>query len=153
MNSSNIRNKINVKSKLNFDMSKVLGSLSFHNIRLGLLFKSKVNEEQLLLIASNLAQIYNYASTFYNLDWSFSVIVNHLPTLLAERRLKVADAVRATGISKTTLHKIYNDQSSRIDFDTIDKLCEFLEVEVGDIFEYVASSDAENVQALDSKKN
>ncbi|MDX1786888.1 MAG: helix-turn-helix transcriptional regulator [Psychrobacter sp.] len=83
------------------------------------------------------------------------MIVNHLPTLLAERRLKVADAVRATGISKTTLHKIYNDQSSRIDFDTIDKLCEFLEVEVGDIFEYVdvASSDAENVQALDSKKN
>ncbi|MGO1282742.1 MULTISPECIES: helix-turn-helix domain-containing protein [unclassified Psychrobacter] len=65
------------------------------------------------------------------------MIVNHLPTLLAERRLKVADAVRATGVSKTTLHKIYNDQSSRIDFDTIDKLCEYLEVEVGDIFEYV----------------
>ncbi|MFI8554651.1 helix-turn-helix domain-containing protein [Psychrobacter sp. NPDC077938] len=57
--------------------------------------------------------------------------------LLAERRLKVADAVRATGVSKTTLHKIYNDQSSRIDFDTIDKLCEYLEVEVGDIFQYV----------------
>ncbi len=75
------------------------------------------------------------------------MIVNHLPTLLAERRLKVADAVRATGISKTTLHKIYNDQSSRIDFDTIDKLCEFLEVEVGDIFEYVP--DAEE---LDLKK-
>lgn len=75
------------------------------------------------------------------------MIVNHLPTLLAERRLKVADAVRATGISKTTLHKIYNDQSSRIDFDTIDKLCEFLEVEVGDIFEYVP--DAED---LDLKK-
>ena len=67
----------------------------------------------------------------------FRMIVNHLPTLLAERRLKVADAVRATGVSKTTLHKIYNDQSSRIDFDTIDKLCEYLEVEVGDIFEYV----------------
>ncbi|TSB23651.1 helix-turn-helix transcriptional regulator [Psychrobacter sp. YGAH215] len=83
------------------------------------------------------------------------MIVNHLPTLLAERRLKVADAVRATGISKTTLHKIYNDQSSRIDFDTIDKLCEFLEVGVGDIFEYVdvASSDAENVQALEPKKS
>ena len=58
MNNSNIRNKINVKSKLNFDMSKLLGSFSFHNITLGLLFKSKVNEEQLLLIASNLAQIY-----------------------------------------------------------------------------------------------
>ena len=72
------------------------------------------------------------------------MIVNHLPTLLAERRLKVADAVRATGVSKTTLHKIYNDQSSRIDFDTIDKLCEYLEVEVGDIFEYVEDIKAKN---------
>ena len=74
------------------------------------------------------------------------MIVNHLPTLLAERRLKVADAVRATGVSKTTLHKIYNDQSSRIDFDTIDKLCEYLEVEVGDIFEYVEEDKEKNTQ-------
>ena len=74
----------------------------------------------------------------------FRMIVNHLPTLLAERRLKVADAVRATGVSKTTLHKIYNDQSSRIDFDTIDKLCEYLEVGVGDIFEYVTEIEAED---------
>ncbi|MEZ7518860.1 helix-turn-helix domain-containing protein [Psychrobacter sp. NPDC078370] len=74
------------------------------------------------------------------------MIVNHLPTLLAERRLKVADAVRATGVSKTTLHKIYNDQSSRIDFDTIDKLCEYLEVEVGDIFEYVKEDKEKNTK-------
>ena len=65
------------------------------------------------------------------------MIVNRLPLLLAEKRLKVADAVRETGISKTTLHKIYNDQSTRIDFDTIDKLCEYLNVTVCDIFEYV----------------
>ena len=74
------------------------------------------------------------------------MIVNHLPTLLAERRLKVADAVRATGVSKTTLHKIYNDQSSRIDFDTIDKLCEYLEVEVGEIFEYVKEDKDKNTK-------
>ena len=76
----------------------------------------------------------------------FKMIVNHLPTLLAERRLKVADAVRATGVSKTTLHKIYNDQSSRIDFDTIDKLCAYLEVGVGDIFEYVEEDKEKNTQ-------
>ena len=66
--------------------------------------------------------------------------------MLAERRLKVADAVRATGVSKTTLHEIYNDQSSRIDFDTIDKLCEYLEVEAGDIFEYVEEDKEKNTQ-------
>jgi putative transcriptional regulator len=76
----------------------------------------------------------------------FKMIVNHLPTLLAERRLKVADAVRATGVSKTTLHKIYNDQSSRIDFDTIDKLCAYLEVGVGDIFEYVEEKKVEVIE-------
>lgn len=72
------------------------------------------------------------------------MIVNRLPLLLAEKRLKVADAVRETGISKTTLHKIYNDQSTRIDFDTIDKLCEYLDVKVGDIFEYVPNEKSEN---------
>ena len=76
----------------------------------------------------------------------FRMIVNHLPTLLAERRLKVADAVRATGVSKTTLHKIYNDQSSRIDFDTIDKLCEYLGVGVGDLFEYVAEVEPKDIK-------
>ena len=72
------------------------------------------------------------------------MIVNRLPLLLAEKRLKVADAVRETGISKTTLHKIYNDQSTRIDFDTIDKLCEYSDVKVGDIFEYVPNEKEEN---------
>ena len=76
----------------------------------------------------------------------FRMIVNHLPTLLAERRLKVADAVRATGVSKTTLHKIYNDQSSRIDFDTIDKLCEYLGVGVGELFEHVTEVEADNIK-------
>ena len=54
MNSS----KINEKYKLNFDYRKVFESLNFHDIRLVLIFKAKVNEEQLSLIASNLAQIY-----------------------------------------------------------------------------------------------
>ncbi|SDC58918.1 putative transcriptional regulator [Acinetobacter marinus] len=47
--------------------------------------------------------------------------------------MKVSDLVRATGMSKTTLHKLYNGQSTRIDFETLDKICDLLEVEVGDI--------------------
>lgn len=42
---------------------------------------------------------------------------------------------------------MYDAQSSRIDFVTIDKLCEYLEVEVGDVFEYV-----EDIKTEDSKK-
>lgn len=65
------------------------------------------------------------------------MIKSNLPVLLAERRMKVADLIRMTNISKSTMHKIYNDQTSRIDFETIDKICEALDVQVGDIFEYV----------------
>lgn len=64
------------------------------------------------------------------------MIINRFPVILAEKRLRVADVVRATGMSKTTLHKLYNDDSSRIDFETLDKLCRFLEVQVGDLLEY-----------------
>ena len=61
------------------------------------------------------------------------MIVCNLPVLLAERRMKVADVARETGMSKTTLHKLYNGQATRIDFETIVKLCLLLNVEVGDL--------------------
>ena len=64
------------------------------------------------------------------------MIKSNLPVLLAERRLKVADLIRMTDISKSTMHKIYNDQTTRIDFETIDKICEALDVQVGDLFLY-----------------
>ena len=51
--------------------------------------------------------------------------------------------VRLTGISKTTLHKIYKDESTQIDFDTIDKLCDFLDVTRGETFEYVPHEQVE----------
>ena len=39
-----------------------------------------------------------------------------------------------TGINKTTLHKLYNGELTRIDLDTIDRICEHLDIQVGDLF-------------------
>jgi len=61
------------------------------------------------------------------------MIISNLAVLLAERKLKVADLVKSTGINKSTLHKLYNDESVRIDFETIDKICIALDVGVGDL--------------------
>ena len=74
------------------------------------------------------------------------IILYNLPVLLAERRMKVADLIRMTRISKSTMHKIYNEQTSRIDFETMDKICEALDIGVGDIFEYIKESKAENTE-------
>ena len=61
------------------------------------------------------------------------MIISNLAVLLAERKLTVAALVSSTGINKSTLHKLYNDESVRIDFETIDKICIALDVEVGDL--------------------
>ena len=65
------------------------------------------------------------------------MIKNKFPLLLAERRMKVPEVSNKTNISKRTLYKIHNDQSTRIDFDTLDKLCKLFSVQVNDIIEYV----------------
>lgn len=62
------------------------------------------------------------------------MIVCKLPIVLAERKMRVADLIRGTGINKTTLHKLYNGELTRIDLDTIDRICTYLEIEVGDLF-------------------
>ena len=74
------------------------------------------------------------------------MIISNLAVLLAERKLKVADLVRSTGINKSTLHKLYNDESVRIDFETIDKICIALDVGVGDllIFKKVDNNQNDN---------
>ncbi len=65
------------------------------------------------------------------------MIISKFPKLLFDRKLKVADVARATTLSKTTLHKLYNEDSTRIDFDTLDQLCKFLNIGVGDLLQYV----------------
>ncbi|MFV5524722.1 helix-turn-helix transcriptional regulator [Acinetobacter variabilis] len=61
------------------------------------------------------------------------MIKSNLAVLLAERKMRVADLVKETGINKSTLYKLYNDESVRIDFETIDKICLALNVGVGDL--------------------
>ena len=48
--------------------------------------------------------------------------------------MRVADLIRGTGINKTTLHKLYNGELTRIDLETIDRICDYLDVQVGDLF-------------------
>ncbi|NAR79832.1 MULTISPECIES: helix-turn-helix transcriptional regulator [Acinetobacter] len=73
------------------------------------------------------------------------MIISNLAVLLAERKLKVADLVRSTGINKSTLHKLYNDESVRIDFETIDKICIALDVGVGDLLIFKKIDNNQNV--------
>ncbi|KJD42544.1 helix-turn-helix domain-containing protein [Paenibacillus terrae] len=68
------------------------------------------------------------------------MIVNHLSEIMGRKRLKVADVVAGTGLAVNTVSGLYHDKVKRVDLDTMDKLCAFLEVKLGDILEHVADT-------------
>lgn len=61
----------------------------------------------------------------------------HLSRLMGERKLKVVDVARQTGLHRNTVTLLYNETAARIDMDAIDKLCELFGIEVGELFERV----------------
>ena len=61
----------------------------------------------------------------------------HLGRLLGERRLRASEVARKTGINKNTLSSLYNEKVSGIRFDTLERLCKFLNCSIGELIEYI----------------
>lgn len=64
----------------------------------------------------------------------------HLSRLMGERKLKVVDIARETGLHRNTVTLLYNETATRVDVETIDKLCRYFDCAVGDLFEFVAEN-------------
>ena len=62
-----------------------------------------------------------------------------LSTLMGQRKLKVADVVRAAGVPRTTVTALYKETAERIDLDSIEALCRYFECDVGDLLQIEAS--------------
>lgn len=61
----------------------------------------------------------------------------HVSRLMGEKKKKISDVSVATGINRGTLTRLYYEKAERIELDTLDKLCEYFECDVQDIFEFV----------------
>lgn len=48
---------------------------------------------------------------------------SNLSTLMGSRRYSIKDVHEKTGLSRNTISNLYNDKATRIDFETIYKLC------------------------------
>ena len=64
------------------------------------------------------------------------MLKTNLAVLMAERGLKISDLYEATGISKTTLMAIADNAGKGIQYDTVDKLCNYLNVSPKEFFIY-----------------
>jgi len=55
---------------------------------------------------------------------------------MGERKLKVIDVARETGLHRNTINLLYKETATRVDIETIDKLCHLFKCNVSDLFEY-----------------
>ena len=62
------------------------------------------------------------------------MILCNLAAIMGERRLKISKVAADTGISRTTLTALYYDYGKGVQFDTANKLCEYLDVDMSELF-------------------
>ncbi|WP_245939818.1 helix-turn-helix domain-containing protein [Stenomitos frigidus] len=73
-------------------------------------------------------------------------MICRLPSLIDERNLKLSEAGKPDkrltqrklaediDVATTTLNRLYNNDFTRVDVNTIERLCNYFECEVGDLF-------------------
>lgn len=64
----------------------------------------------------------------------------HLSKLMGERKLKISDVARDTGLHRNTITLLYQETATRVDIEAIDALCRYFNVPVGDVFEFIDDS-------------
>lgn len=59
----------------------------------------------------------------------------HFARLLGERKLKIADVARDTGINRGTLTRLYYETAERVEIDVLDKLCDYFGIDLPELLE------------------
>lgn len=65
----------------------------------------------------------------------------HLSRFMGERKIKIAELARATGIHRNMLTLLYFENAKRIEFDVMEKLCRYFDCSIQDLFEIVDESE------------
>lgn len=60
----------------------------------------------------------------------------NLARLMGERKMKIVDVARETGLNRNTITLLYKETAQRIDLDALDKLCKLFDCKVGELLEF-----------------
>ncbi len=65
------------------------------------------------------------------------MIKNNLSEILGRKRIKMSELQNLTGLSYSSINDLYHNKTNSISFETMNKLCNALEVPLGELFEHI----------------
>ena len=66
-----------------------------------------------------------------------------LSTLMGKSRYSIQDVHLKTGLARSTVTQLYHDKATRIDFETVEKLCNLFGCEIGELLVLEGTTDKE----------
>jgi putative transcriptional regulator len=72
---------------------------------------------------------------------------NNFSTILGSKLISVSKVHRETGISRTTLTNLYYRRSKNVSINTLKTLCDYLNVSLSELIEYVPEKEKEGETA------
>jgi len=64
----------------------------------------------------------------------------HLSRIMGEKKLKIADVARDTGINRGTITRLYQETAVRVEFDVLEQLCVYLECDISELLELITDN-------------
>jgi len=77
-------------------------------------------------------------------------MTSNLSALMGKHRYKIQDVHERTGLARRTISYLYNDKATRIDYSTIEKLCQFFECGVEQLF--ILNDDRNHLKTEEDKR-
>jgi putative transcriptional regulator len=65
------------------------------------------------------------------------MLKNNLSKIMGEQRIKIYELEKLSGISRSTLTRLYYNKTITISFNTLENICRALECTTSDILEYL----------------
>ncbi|HCE2224756.1 TPA: helix-turn-helix transcriptional regulator [Vibrio parahaemolyticus] len=59
----------------------------------------------------------------------------HLARLMGERKMRISDVMRETGLSRTTVTLLYKETALKVDLEALDRLCDLFDCEIQDLLQ------------------
>jgi DNA-binding Xre family transcriptional regulator len=67
---------------------------------------------------------------------------------MGQARYSIQDVHNKTGLARSTVAQLYHDKATRIDFETIEKLCSLFDCSVAELLELENNSELTKEQAV-----